>query len=261
MTDLAPARARLARAAAHLRAFRDERDQWWATSQPWFESSITDDRLTGSVRLRVREDAPIEQWSLTLGDAIHNARAALDVLVWTNSQLAGLSESQQKRICWPVLTSAAAAADDQRWKGVLASELRGVSNDIAAAIRSRQSSLIDLLHQLDIEDKHRLTLAATIATLDVEHEFKVEYVEPDAPKLGAPTLTLHPSQLCDGDVLIEHGGADPIKSIEGSGTFRFGLALIHRGVQHPAWSTVEGLIAHVAETIDSVGAAWSEHRG
>ena len=95
--------AKIARAQQHRHDLVGRIAAWAGTSQPHPDASIAEDRLSYEVRVRMRHSPPLEEWSLILGDALHNLRSALDVLVWSLADPASLSGAQQRRVMWPVV--------------------------------------------------------------------------------------------------------------------------------------------------------------
>jgi hypothetical protein len=102
---------------------------------------------------------PPSRWALILGDAVHNARSALDVLVYQLVLLNG--KRPTKRTQFPIYDS----PPTQRQRQTIDANLKGVQSDHAKRIRGMQpykrpkaaeSWKLATLGALDNIDKHRL---------------------------------------------------------------------------------------------------------
>jgi hypothetical protein len=104
------------------------------------------------IRVRVLAEPPVE-WSVIIGDAVHNARSALDYLAYALvEQNAGTAD---ERTYFPIGDKRVGYGDKLR------SGLRGASKESRDAVRALQpwrggDDQLWRLHRLDIIDKHRL---------------------------------------------------------------------------------------------------------
>lgn len=104
--DMASARLRIGRAKAHMLQLLEELGRYMSEG-PF--SAVADESADGSglyaYRLRV-DPPPPQHWSLLLGDAVHNARAALDyavVAMATASAGRDLTDEQARHLQFPLL--------------------------------------------------------------------------------------------------------------------------------------------------------------
>ncbi len=125
----------------------------YGESQP-FTVYKEEEQATGDLvyRVKVKEFPPIEL-SLPLGDAIHNARSALDYLAW-QLVIAG-GGTPQKGTTFPISESQAKFLTNCQ------EGLKGSSPAAMAAVQALQpfsggDDRFWRLHRLDIEDKHHL---------------------------------------------------------------------------------------------------------
>ncbi|MEO8557415.1 MAG: hypothetical protein ABI439_00015 [Rhodospirillales bacterium] len=109
------------------------------------------DRNTGQHRIAMkgREDIP-DSFGPIFGDAVHNFRAALDILA---NELVSLSGSQPRKAYFPFADTADGLEDQIKQK------MRGAAADIVNAIRALKpyrggNETLRALHDLDISDKH-----------------------------------------------------------------------------------------------------------
>lgn len=114
-------------------------------------------------RVSVREDPP-DELSLIAGDAIHNLRSALDLLVWQLVLANG--STPHDRTGFPMFRSKEAfEAGDMR-------PIVGVSSTAEEAIKALKpypggDDTLWSLHRLDIADKHRFLLIVGLALRSV----------------------------------------------------------------------------------------------
>lgn len=113
---------------------------------------------TGETRFTAEERIPIpDTLRLIAGDALHNARSALDHLAWG---LVGDVAQRPRRVQFPNLhnTTDPAAIQRERERCQLSALPDPVFTALVAAIQGPDGATISALHNLDIADKHRLLL-------------------------------------------------------------------------------------------------------
>ena len=105
------------------------------------------------------------EWSVTIGEIVHNLRSALDHLVW---QLVGDNGSQPSEAnMFPIVSLAAR----EGWEKISKNKLKGVSDEMKERIRRIQPfavpgarydvTALSKLHHLSNVDKHRRSLQLT----------------------------------------------------------------------------------------------------
>lgn len=139
-------------------------DIWNATSGFIVPIRFSSDRTAIEFLSPSGFSAPTDEWALLLGDAIHNARAALDAVVWELAHLNGARPRQPHRVGFPVTTS------EEAWKKAVG-PLESVPEVFLERIRSVQPWVdvpgpeadghwLQLLSRLDNDDKHRGSVVA-----------------------------------------------------------------------------------------------------
>lgn len=145
-----------------------------------------------SVRVHVRAEPP-EHLGLVLGDALHNARTALDHVVCRLVEHGGGVVGPDT-----MFPTAKQMADWPRW---VRKRLRGASPAAVAAVLAMAAhkggdTLLWALHRLDIDDKHKVLI-------------------PVGMHLGTVNLRLGHSVLGDAAPLIDLVPEDVIEIVEG----------------------------------------------
>jgi hypothetical protein len=174
VASLAEPRAKLRRSRQHLddliddycRVFGLERDGDWATptrdvTADTTQRLVTEDDGHWVVFSQRMPELPAEDWGLILGDAVHNARSALDLLV---CQLLALNGRTPTR--WNGFPIYSTPPKDARERKRLAGYLAGLRPEHADGIRalqpfalaggSREAWKLRTLGSLDNLDKHQL---------------------------------------------------------------------------------------------------------
>lgn len=176
-----------ARAIALFRELQG-RIETWSASQPFTTDKVlSEDGLTASVILRVRQPPPLDEWSLLLGDALHNVRSSLDSLVWELAHYDGRKPDRPKDLYFPIVT------EEARWPRA-AGMIGSCPAEAIERIRLLQPFLIpdlgpsglEVLANLNNQDKHRVPIRATMTVqqLTVDNatfEFANEDDIPDPP--------------------------------------------------------------------------------
>lgn len=204
---------------------------WSGASALRPEAVIGEDRLSFEVRLRMQQAPPLSEWTLMLGDALHNLRAALDVLVWSFAEPGAMNVNERKSIGWPLITN------PDKWTEAAASKLRSVPSHVVQQIKlvqpfnrevaDRERDGLLLLHELDIMDKHRLALTASAQLNEMQVQHSVEFYDEAAAGRNVPpnvTITAD-APLEDGSLLLRSETVDPIEKINGAFqlTYLFGV--------------------------------------
>jgi hypothetical protein len=250
--------AKIARAQQHRHDLVGRFAAWAGTSRPHPEASIADDRLSYEVRVRMRHAPPLEEWSLILGDALHNLRSALDVLVWALAEPASLSEAQRRRVMWPVVV------DPKKWADAASRSLASVPADVVTRIgqcqpfnrpepeRDRDGLLI--LHQLDITDKHKLSLSAKAQATNAAVEHSVEFHDEAAAARNVPpdVTIVSEAPALDGSTIWSGRTTDPIKKIEGKLDLTYQVGVSVGGNFTGVVDLLDGLSGNVMQAVEYV---------
>lgn len=145
--------ARAVHLANELRGRIDE----WSASETLLARLHQIDDHTVQFRLEVRSRPPIDEWSLILGDALHNLRSVFDTAIWALATLDGAEPKSPTQVMFPL------TANEGEWRKRIKT-LESVPSVFLERIRQlqpwadgaeRDDSLLWLLHRFDIVDKHR----------------------------------------------------------------------------------------------------------
>ena len=166
-TPMAPAAfqgpiVKIQRAAKHINECNEMTKAWSPTG---FGLELIGESQDGErwVYRTFVENAPTLEYAAALGDAIHNLRSALDILICDIARLRGKAASEVK---FPFAANKAALDD------ILAKpQFKRIGVDVTAAISAEKpyktdgNLLLRGLHDLDVADKHRLLLVAQTGIL------------------------------------------------------------------------------------------------
>lgn len=221
--------AKIGRARQHSHELQSRIAGWAATANPRPLTSLAEDRLSWEVRLSAFDPPSLGEWALILGDAIHNLRSALDVLVWAHADHPALSSAEAKSIAFPIWI------DESSWKANAARVLRTVPDEMVERIRDcqpfqrpteeRQKDGLLLLSELDNRDKHRLALVTTVEPQAAEWMHGIEFADDGASARVPPNVTIHSIALEPSALLLSGATVDPIVRVSGglSLTMQVGL--------------------------------------
>lgn len=152
--------ARAVHLANELRGRIDE----WAAAETLLARPHQVDEHTIEFRLVLRREPPIEEWSLILGDALHNLRSVFDNVVWALATIDGATPKHPQQVTFPV------TRDQADWN-LRARSLESIPTKLLERLRlvqpwttgtARDESLLWLLHRFDITDKHQGLIAASL---------------------------------------------------------------------------------------------------
>lgn len=233
---------------------------WWnAHMEPLVEGRIAEDRLSWESTLTIGNwPPPTDHWALTFGDAVHNLRSALDVLVWTLSDKDGLSERDLKNLQFPMVD------DEAKWEADGMRRLRGLPDEVVERIRmcqpfnwTKADQSVEpstLLHALDIEDKHRQALVARPYMAEAELQHAAEFAtEAGAARNVPPDVHVDDSRIDEGVIRYYGSAKDPISKINGTANGQLNVLVDIPGDRKAfVFSTLETLTHHVAMVLCEV---------
>lgn len=163
LTELTgPPLAKIQRAIHHTNDLRIKIDEYFAKTP--FELVTKSDKKTGEVTHYVRKNHPIPvEFSLIIGDAVHNLRSALDLTMFA---MIGEKARKPDAVQFPF----AKKADDfqnsikSRQVELAGSAVLNVINQLKPY--GGGNELLYMVHRLDIEDKHKLIIT-TAASAEI----------------------------------------------------------------------------------------------
>ena len=187
------ARLKLERAKHHIDDLDRQVGKFFASGAVTVTIEDYPERAQRAVVRKTNRPVPNE-FSLVLGDAIHNARAALDLMTW---EAITPYTQMRKAVQFPV-----GRDEDHFLKQMLPSrQITSASPEIVAAFTDLQAYEngnghdLWLLHELDIQDKHQLIVVVAAVTL-------LRNFSPMAIDPSGATISIS----YEGDVDIVFGG-------------------------------------------------------
>jgi len=150
--------AKWVRAKSHLHEIEDQINAWLAQRPVMAAGHLADDSMSIEYKLDIRIPPPEQAVALVFGDFVHALRSALDGAVWAMVTQINPAPSKPKSIAFPVVT------DQSKWPDV-EKVLCDLPDEVLETIRSFQPfaisgshAHIEILHDLDIRDKHRQSI-------------------------------------------------------------------------------------------------------
>jgi len=257
---LAGALAKLARAEEHLRCLQKEVGRWSEQRSDRMAREENDERT--EFRFYTNWGAPPDptRWGLILGDGIHNVRSTLDHIVYACS-----GSDPPERCEFPIFLSKDQylLPETNRLGGLY--KIRGVKNDtIRALIEGAQPwknpkrpkyHLFWMVHELDIQDKHRLITPIAMVPRDLRGGLGVVELERKSDRLieivGHRWISLE-----DHALVMTVRTPEPAKRVEVNTSITFGIGVrvgdTHMGIQAvlgEACRAARGLLEQVRDAL------------
>jgi hypothetical protein len=222
--------AKIGRARQHGHELQSRITGWAATANPGLHATIAEDRLGWELRLSAFDPPPLNEWALILGDAVHNLRSALDVLVWSQADHSALTPAQARHIAFPIWVA------ESSWVDHAARVLRTLPHGLVDRIRhcqpfqrepdERPRDGLLLLSELDNRDKHRLALGTNVQVQQAEWLQGIEFADEEASGRNAPpNVTVHDLTLQPSALLLAGTTVDPIVRLNGSISFKMQVGI------------------------------------
>lgn len=203
------------RGNSHVALLQSKFDEWHASAPVSVDAVLREDRLGIDLIARVPKGIPKHEWSLDLGDALHNFRSAFDAMAWGMAHFEGAEPARPKLVYFPICN------EEKYWKKALKDWVGDVRSEFQDRIRLLQPftdppaggvTVLSMLHELDIQDKHRdiLTVSTEVQGVDLSGSFEYEDLDAQAvPRVEMRTDV----KFGDGVVLgTIHAGA-PIRMV------------------------------------------------
>lgn len=198
------------RANTHIGGLRMKFGEWHASAPVSVETVLREDRQGIDLVARVPSGIPKHEWSLALGDALHNLRSAFDAVAWGMAHFNDAEPTRPKRVAFPI------CEDERQWDEAVRVWVGELPQELQERIKLLQPytyapgkvTVLSMLHELDIQDKHRdmLTVSADLQAINLDGYY---YSYEDPLVEAVPRVEMYPdSKFADGVVLgTIHAGA------------------------------------------------------
>jgi hypothetical protein len=172
------------RGSSHVATLQSKYGEWQASAPVSVDAVLCEDRMGIDLVARVPKGIPKHEWSLDLGDALHNLRSAFDAVAWGMAHFKDAEPARPKSVHFPICT------EEKQWKKTVSDWVGDINPELQERLRimqpftyvpTGQVSLLSILHDLDIQDKHRdiLTVIADFEGVDLGGSF--QYEDPSTP--------------------------------------------------------------------------------
>ncbi|SEA68116.1 hypothetical protein [Leifsonia sp. 21MFCrub1.1] len=200
-----------ARGNTHAKALEASFLEWSASAPVSVEGVLRDDHQGIDFVARVPRGIPTHEWALLLGDSLHNFRSAFDALAWGMAHFGDSLPTKPKHIQFPICN------DEKQWTDTVKSWVGELDPEFQHRLHIMQPFnyatagqvwILKMLHDLDIQDKHKdfLTVSADMNGLGLDGAvFKYK----DIDVIATPRLEMRTdAKFGDGAVLGSlHAGA------------------------------------------------------
>ncbi|QIM16317.1 hypothetical protein G7067_07590 [Leucobacter insecticola] len=155
------------------------------SSRSGLDVEIAQDKLSATFLVREAAPMPVHEWSLLLGDVLHNYRSALDALAWELAHLDGRQPHPKhvRQLYFPICISK--TEWDRKVKGPFASIPIDIRRRLYAVqpfhAEPVEEGILVILHKLDIADKHKAQVKANAVVRDrstCRYSFRLEGNQP-----------------------------------------------------------------------------------
>ncbi len=242
---------KLSRAGQQAQALSASISSWGTQNPINADCTLLENRL--GFRLILKEfqtPPPLDEWSLWLGECVHNLRSALDNLAFALARLRQDPPQRPNQIAFPIYEDRSKFQDrgcqniDQlpRAAADLIEKLQPFQRDGSPTLGTPDRDALVLLQALNNTDKHRVPTLVLIAPSEITHEVGVTfYSDQDASVNVPPDTTVWAGPLSPGVVLLEWRTTKPIASVTGGVTAKAIVAIQRNEISLPVGTTLRAL--------------------
>jgi hypothetical protein len=150
---------KIARAEEHAETINNEVREWSATDPYGLIQKRDSQGSRHSFHIEVRNEPPLQRWSLIAGDCVHNLRSALDHFLYAIvlRKPAGILPGYERSIQFPI-ADCPSRMPTEKWYGLLSGKVRTAIDGVQPYNRPHADfrPLLGVVRDLNNSDKHRL---------------------------------------------------------------------------------------------------------
>lgn len=216
---------KLNRAGSQVHLLSQSISTWVAHNPITADCKLRDGRLGFQlIQKDFAENPPLDEWSLLLGECVHNLRSALDNLAFALARVRLDPPEKPNRIAFPIYQDRGLFEKNGRGNidqlpdaaAVLIERLQPFQRNGTPEFGTPDRDALVLLQSLSNADKHRVPSVVLLAPTDLSHNAStVFYSDEDASANVPPDATIWAGPLQPGVVLIELRTNKPIESVSG----------------------------------------------
>lgn len=199
----------------------------WVASNPiTADCKLRDGRLGFQlIQKNFAAAPPLEEWSLLLGECVHNLRSALDNLAFALARVRRDPPEKPNRIAFPICKDRAQFEKNGYGNidqlppaaAMLIQKLQPFQRDGSPAFGTPERDALVLLQSLSNSDKHKVPSVVLVAPTDLTHNVSAAfYSDKDASANVPPDATVWAGPLQPGVVLMELRTNKPLASVSGA---------------------------------------------
>lgn len=240
------------RANTHIAAMQSKFREWHASAPLTVEAVLREDLQGIDLVARVPRGIPKHEWALDLGDALHNLRSAFDALAWGMAHFNDAEPARPKSVTFPI------CEDEKRWNEAVKAWIGDIPAEFRERLRIMQPftfapdgvTVLSMLHDLDIQDKHRdiLTVSADLQSVNLTGSFEYENHEHTA----IPRIEMYSAaKFGDGVVLGTINAGARIRMV-GEMILRpeIRVQLIYKDAEHDVFPMLQQFAAETRRYLD-----------
>jgi len=238
---------------------------YFKKNHPFFlKADIAKDRLSWTLQVVTGKSPPLVDWGFWHAGIIHDLRSVLDNVVWMIAH-SDQSPNHPDKLGFPIVTEA------RRWGKSATDKIAELPEPCKDYIerlqpyRRAQTDLIGstlrLLHELDIQNKHRAPVVVAVsAKQEMDNGFNVIYKEALDP---TATIKIKPAhfQYQNGQVIWRQTAPKPIERLVGNFEVNAHFVIKDKsGAEYPLLGSLDHIFSGCAEVLDTLKNVCSETR-
>ena len=250
-SSLVSIESKLKRANEHIQKLSVDIPLWSNQNPAKCQCVLKEERL--GFKLILNEFTPpstLSDWSLSIGESVHNLRSSLDNLAYALATLKQNPPSKPRAIKFPIYQ------EETQFRNGSASTLGQLTQLAAELIEKMQpfqrnnsnvkgtpaDDPLVILNWLSNQDKHQIPIVVHLLPNSIAHSAGVKYYSEEEAALNVPPdVSVWVDKLIPGTMLMELRSKHPIESVSGNFNYITTVSIDVKGTLLPVMDLMPNL--------------------
>ncbi len=252
--------SKLKRANDHIQRLSVDIPKWSNENPAKCDCVLNEGRLGFKLILdEFEKPESLNDWSLSVGECVHNLRSLLDNLTFALARLKQDPPANPRSIKFPIYQ------EEAQFRNGSSSTIRQLTTDVAELIEKTQpfqrnnpnvegtpaDDPLVILNWLSNIDKHQIPIVIHLFPNSIANSARVEYYSEEEASLNVPpNVSVWVDNFTPGTTLMEYKSKHPIKKVSGSFNYIVTVSIDVKGTLLPVMKLMPYLIGYTNLVLD-----------